>query len=95
MTTEPDNLVIRQLQAIREDLASFGKQLATNTQNVALIADGMLALRKEIYSCREGVNALRGDVQILTVSVGGHAERLADVEQRLGRIEQHLLINQH
>jgi hypothetical protein len=61
MTTDPDNLVIQQLQAIREELASFGKQLATNTQNVALIADGMLSLRKEIHSSREDVNALRGD----------------------------------
>ncbi|MBJ7532956.1 hypothetical protein JDN40_02350 [Rhodomicrobium vannielii ATCC 17100] len=82
--SEPTNTllyeILKSLQAgqadIRSELASQGERLNTVSRHLGLLSDGVLSLRK--------------DVQMLVLSVGGHAERLADLEVRLERIESRL-----
>lgn len=74
-----------ELGAMKGDLAVLKTELKADialtrgdiSKQVALLADGLLSLRRDVQT-------MTSSVDILTISTSGHAERLADIERHLG-----------
>lgn len=84
MAEEPENIVLKQLAALRSDMqqgfASVRADLTTLTEKVEGMAQTLVSIRRD-------VRALQGDVATLGTAVDGHSRRLERIEQRLGLTE--------
>jgi DNA repair ATPase RecN len=96
MTESPDNIILHHLKALREDQQDMRREVIAMradmtsgfkdvNSKITLLADGLVTVRHEVHK-------LTNEMQVLTLSVAGQAERLSEVERRLGQIEDRLFI---
>ena len=99
--TEPENLILHMLRDIREkmatkdDLAAVRSELRSEIADVrsevrslrADVASDMLDLEKRLG---DQISGLRRSVMEYHSSVIGHGVLYGELEERVGRIEQHL-----
>lgn len=87
MTAITNEFIYEMLKRIQSDIAGVKADIAVTRSDlgkqIAILADGMVTLRRDVQE-------LTNSVHTLAISTAGHAERLADVEVKLDRIEQRL-----
>lgn len=75
------------IAGVKADVAGIKTDLAVTRSDlgkqIAILADGMVTLRRDVQE-------ITNSVHTLAISTAGHAERLADVEMKLDRIDQRL-----
>lgn len=94
MSTITNEFIYETLKRIQSDIAGVKADIAVVRTDVsvsridlgkqiAILADGMITLRRDVQE-------ITNSVHTLAISTAGHAERLADVEIKLDRIDQRL-----
>jgi hypothetical protein len=76
--------VLKSIQSAQADIKADVNEIK---KHVGLLADGVLNIRQDI-------KALTGTVETIALATASHGRHLADLEDRLGRIEHHLRIPQ-
>lgn len=91
MADETANLAIHHLQALRSEMGDLRQEMHTGFKEmhsgfkdvngkIGILADGLLVLRRDVEN-------IDRNVQTLVIAVAGHGERLVNVEDRLGVLE--------
>ena len=84
MSDEPENLVLKHLVAMREEMRAGFAKIDVLDRKVGALAEGMVALRKRVDDIAEEVSALHGDMRMIAIAVDEHTIRLDHIEKHLG-----------
>ena len=91
MTDEPDNLTLRQLSLIREEMRQgFTKVLAEQArtnEHVGSVAATLVGVQRDIRSLRRQVNGLTDSVATLGIAVDDRTHRLDHIEKRVSLVD--------
>jgi predicted nucleic acid-binding Zn-ribbon protein len=84
--TEPENLILKQLAAIRDDIASARAETRADIDHlnhkVGTIAQTLVAVQRD-------VSVLKDSVGTLAIAIDEHSRRLDRIEKRLGLDVEH------
>lgn len=83
MADNPENLMLRQLQAIRDDQALTNRKLGVLADSIVSLRSQMNTFSTRMDDLTGDVRALRTDVQAVAIAVDAHAERLTRIEDKL------------
>ncbi len=91
MASEPDNLILQHLRAMRAEIADVNSSVGSLAAN---FASDFAAMRNDLASMqkdtRDQIVGLRRAVIDYHTSVVGHGMLISEHEERLRRIERHL-----
>jgi len=80
MKDDPENLVLQQLRAIREEQAVTNGKIGTLAEGMVSLRGEVAELRKDIAGLRADVNGLRIDIRTIAIAVDQHSSRLDRIE---------------
>jgi septal ring factor EnvC (AmiA/AmiB activator) len=81
MTDEPENLTLKQLALLREEMR---EGFAAVNKNVAAMAQTLVSVQRDVKELKRDVARLDETVTTLTIAVAGHNDRLDVIEKHLG-----------
>jgi hypothetical protein len=91
MTDEPDNLVLKKLALLRDDVAALGRHMGEKIDaldhKVGALAQTLVGVQRDIHGLKRDVRSLDDRVATLGVAVDEHTHRLDRIEKRLGLVE--------
>ena len=85
---EPENLVLKQLAALRGDMQTLRDEMREGftavNKNVGALAVTLVGVQRDIKELRRDVDRLDNTVATLGVAAAAHTDRLDHIEDRLG-----------
>jgi hypothetical protein len=81
MSDEPENLVLKQLAGLRDEMR---EGFAAVNKNIGAMAQTLVGVQRDVKELKRDVARLDETVTTLTIAVAAHNDRLDVIEQHLG-----------
>ena len=88
MTNEPENLILKQLAILRDEMregfAKLTAEGAITNEKLGTVAQTLVSVQRDVRGLQRDVSMLKDSVGTLGIAIDEHTRRLDKIEKHLG-----------